>query len=60
MANESNPGRDQRNVVMQICTSSTSSTSKLFRITNVFGYHLYTRKTAEELQLEDIFKEITI
>ena len=42
IAGSSNPGRDHRDVILQVCTGSSNSTSKLNWISNIFEYHLHT------------------
>lgn len=42
IAGSSNSGRDHRNGVLQVCTGSGNSTSKLNWISHIFEYHLHT------------------
>ena len=52
IAGSSNPGRDHRDVILQVCTGSSNSTSKLNWISNIFEYHLHTSQTTQQLQLK--------
>jgi hypothetical protein len=51
MVFQSNPGSDQRGIILQISTSSGYSTSQLYWVTHILEYHLHSSKAAQQLQL---------